>query len=67
MFQFSDKTNKQFDSKETKNEKQTFQIASIRIIYFKNYKNIAKKINSDCYDFCGSRAFLFNHLSEYIF
>lgn len=60
MFQFSDKTNKQFNSKETKNEKQTFQIASIRIIYFKNYKNIAKKINSICYDFCGSRAFLFN-------
>lgn len=66
MFQFSDKTNKQYDSKETKNEKQTFQIASIRIIYFKNYKNIAKKILSVVI-FVDQGPFYFIFLPEYIF
>lgn len=65
MFQFSDKTNKQFNSKEAKNEKQTFQIASIRIIYFKNYKNIAKKILSVMI-FVDQGPFYLIFLSEYI-
>lgn len=41
-----------------KMKSKTFNIASIKIIYFKNYKNIAKEII--CFSLMDLRTFLFN-------